>query len=103
MVVVPEPAVKCPRALHARAIAGAVGPAPEQRADEALGLAVGLRPVGAGAAVADPEPAVVVDADVDVLVADVVAALASRSVRVGLCRRRRSLPKARLPAPPSIR
>src|ERR1700675_972481 len=131
MVVVPEPAVKCLRALHARAVDGAVGPAAEQRADEALGLAVGLRAIGTGAAVADPElaaservpgrdvggavvgqkplgadpmapvegdrsceevdrrlrplvgkhlrvgePAVVVDADVDVLVPDVVAALA---------------------------
>src|SRR6266516_6262888 len=131
MVVVPEPAVKCLRALLARAVDGAVGPTGEHGADEALGLPVRLRPVGTGAAVADSEfaagerveggdvgravvgqepldpdpvapvegeralqeadrgrrplvdkylragePAVVVDADVDVLVADVVAALA---------------------------
>src|SRR6266540_5866769 len=55
MVVVPEPAVKCLRALHARAVDGALGPAPEQRADEALGFAVGLRTIGTGTAVADPE------------------------------------------------
>src|SRR5437899_1673680 len=55
MVVVPEPAVKCLRPLLARAVDRSVGPAGEQGADEALGLAVCLRPVGTGAAVADPE------------------------------------------------
>src|SRR5918996_1713809 len=55
MVVVPEPAVKCARAFLAGAVDGAVGPASEQRADEALGLAVRLRPVGTGAQVADAE------------------------------------------------
>src|SRR5438876_5132817 len=57
MVVVPEPAVKCPRAFLARAVDGAVGPAGEQRADEALGLAVRLWTIGAGAQVADAERA----------------------------------------------
>ena len=57
MVVVPEPAVKggCP--LPARAVDRAIGPTGEQRADESLRLAVGLGPIGAGAAVPDPEPA----------------------------------------------
>ena len=36
MVVVPEPAVKCSRALLARPVDGPVGPAREQGADEAL-------------------------------------------------------------------
>src|SRR6266536_5349483 len=131
MVVVPEPAVKGLRPLLARAVDRPIGPAGKQGADEALGLAVCLRPVGTGAAVADPEfaagervqggdvggavvgqepldpdpaasvegdralqeadrsgrpfvgqhlrvgeSAVVVDADVDVLVADVATALA---------------------------
>src|SRR5438876_3705892 len=57
MVVVPEPAVKCPRAFLARAVDGAVGPAGEQRADEALGLAVRLWTIGARAQVADAERA----------------------------------------------
>jgi hypothetical protein len=55
MVVVPEPAVKCVGAFCAGAVDGAVGPAVEEGADEAFGFAVGLRPVGAGAAVADAE------------------------------------------------
>src|SRR6266480_1345638 len=131
MVVVPEPAVKGLRPLLARAVDRPIGPAGKQGADEALGLAVCLRSVGTGAAVADPEfaagervqggdvggavvgqepldpdpsasvegdralqeadrrgrpfvgqhlrvgeSAVVVDADVDVLVADVATALA---------------------------
>src|ERR687888_1390249 len=57
MVVVPEPAVKGGGAFVARAVDGAVGPAGEQGADEAFGFAVGLWPVGAGAEVADAEPA----------------------------------------------
>ena len=57
MVVVPEPAVKGGGALRAGAVDRAVGPAAEQGADEALGFAVGLGPVGAGAQVADPERA----------------------------------------------
>src|SRR4029450_12394079 len=57
MVVVPEPAVKCGAALGARAVDRAVGPAGEQRADEAFGLAVRLRAVGTRAAVPDPERA----------------------------------------------
>src|SRR5713226_2243408 len=55
MVVVPEPAVKGGGALVARAVDRPVRPAGEQGADEALGLAVGLWPVGARAAVADPQ------------------------------------------------
>jgi hypothetical protein len=57
MVVVPEPAVKCGGPFGAGAVDRSIGPAAEQGADEALGLAVGLRPVGAGAQVADPERA----------------------------------------------
>src|SRR5712692_8921913 len=57
MVVVPEPAVKGCGAFSARAGDGAVGPAGEQGADEALCLSVCLRPVRAGAQVLDPEPA----------------------------------------------
>src|SRR5918994_1789406 len=57
MVVVPEPAVKGCRAFGAGAVDGAVGPAAEQGADEALCLAVGLGSVGAGAQVADAERA----------------------------------------------
>src|SRR5919108_3836895 len=56
MVVVPEPAVKGGGALFARAVDRAVGPAGEQRADEALRLAVRLRSVGTSTAVLDPEP-----------------------------------------------
>jgi hypothetical protein len=55
MVVVPEPSVKRAGAFLARAVDRAVGPAFEQRADEAFGFAVGLWPVGAGAEVADAE------------------------------------------------
>ena len=55
MVVVAEPAVKGGGAFGAGAVDRAVGPAGEHRADEALGLAVGLRAVGAGAQVADAE------------------------------------------------
>src|SRR5262249_60602139 len=51
----PEPAVKCSGALDAGAVDGAVGPAVEERADEALGFAVGLWAARAGAQVADPE------------------------------------------------
>src|SRR4029450_8031761 len=57
MVVVPEPAVKCLRPFLARAVDGTVGPAGEQRADEALRLAVRLRTVGPGTQVADSQPA----------------------------------------------
>ena len=49
MVVGPEPAVKGGGAFAAGAVDRAVGPAGEQGADEAFGLAVGARPVGAGA------------------------------------------------------
>src|SRR3954447_15951818 len=52
MVVVPEPAVKCCCAFGAVAVDGAVGPAGEHGADEALGFAVGLRSVGPRAQVA---------------------------------------------------
>jgi len=55
MVVVPEPAVKGSRTFGAGAVDGAVRPAVGEGADEALGFAVGLRPVGAGAVVADAE------------------------------------------------
>ena len=55
MVVVPEPAVKCPRPLLARAVDGSVGSAGEQGADEALGFPVRLRPRGPRAQVPDAE------------------------------------------------
>src|SRR5436190_8020692 len=57
MVVAPEPAVKGSGPLGRRAVDGAVGPAAEHRADEALGLAVGLGPVGPRAQVPDPQDA----------------------------------------------
>jgi hypothetical protein len=57
MVVVPKPAVKGRGALVACAVDGAVGPAGEQGADEALGLSVRLWSVGACAEVADAEQA----------------------------------------------
>src|SRR3954469_14495208 len=57
MVVVPEPAVKGRGAFLAVAVERTVGPAAEQRADEALRLAVGLRPAGARAQMAQPERA----------------------------------------------
>src|SRR5688572_19744847 len=57
MVVVPEPAVKRCRALAARGVDGAVGPAVQECADEALCFPVGLRPVGASAKVADAQAA----------------------------------------------
>src|SRR5919202_750061 len=53
MVVVLEPAVKGCGAFLAVAVKHAVGPAAEQRTDEALSLAVGLGPVGTGPKVAD--------------------------------------------------
>ena len=55
IVVVPEPAVKGGGAFVAGAVDGAVGPAGEEGADEALGFAVGLRSVWPGAEVADAE------------------------------------------------
>ena len=55
MVVVPEPAVKGCGAFAVGAVERAVGPAGERGADEAFGLAVGLRAARAGAEVADPE------------------------------------------------
>src|SRR5215218_2741784 len=55
MVVVPEPSVKGLAAFVARAVGGAVGPACEQRADEAFCFAVRLRPARARAQVADAE------------------------------------------------
>ena len=55
MVVVPEPAVKGGGAFGAGAVDGGVGPACEKGADEALGFAVCLGSVGAGAAVLDAE------------------------------------------------
>ena len=54
-IVEVEPAGEGVRAFVAVAVDGAVGPAAEHGADEALGLAVGARPVGAGAEVFDPE------------------------------------------------
>jgi hypothetical protein len=57
MVVVPEPSVKGCGALLAVAVDRAVCPAAEHGADEALGLPVCLRAVGAGAEVADAERA----------------------------------------------
>src|SRR4051794_6798053 len=57
MVVVVEPGVKGCGPFGAVAVERAVGPAAEQGADEALGFAVGLRPVGPGAQVADAEGA----------------------------------------------
>src|SRR5690242_3878317 len=53
MVVVVDPAVKGGGALCAGAVDRAVGPAPEQGADEALGLSVGLRAVGPRAEMSD--------------------------------------------------
>src|SRR5262245_661213 len=53
MVVVPEPSVKSCGALVAVAVDRAVGPPAEHGADEALGLPVCLRAIGAGAQVAD--------------------------------------------------
>ena len=55
MVVVPEPAVKGGGAFGAGAVDRAVGPAGEEGADEAFCFAVGLRPVGPGAEMFDPE------------------------------------------------
>src|SRR6059058_3660561 len=57
MVVVPQPAVKGGGALCAGGVDRAVGPAAEHGADEALGLAVGLRAPRPGAQVADAERA----------------------------------------------
>src|SRR5947209_4029537 len=53
MVVVPQPSVKGCGAVVAVAVDRSVGPAAQHRADEALCLAVGLRPVCAGAQVPD--------------------------------------------------
>src|SRR6266571_4715421 len=55
MVVLPEPAVKCGRALLAVAVDRSVCPTAEHGADESLCLAVGLWPVGPGAQVANPQ------------------------------------------------
>src|SRR5437764_6171080 len=52
-----EPAGQAGGALGARAVDRAVGPAAEQRADEALGFAVRARPVGPRAQVPQPERA----------------------------------------------
>ena len=57
MVVVGEPAVKGCGPFVACAVDGGVGPAGEHRADEAFGLPVCLRSVGAGAEVFDAEAA----------------------------------------------
>src|SRR5450631_2871607 len=57
MVVVPQPSVKGCSALATVAVDRAVGPAAEHRADEALGLAICLRSVGAGPQVTDAESA----------------------------------------------
>src|ERR1700733_2580567 len=57
MVLVQEPAVKGSGAFCAVAVEGSVGPATEDGADEALGFAVGLGSVGAGAEVPDAEGA----------------------------------------------
>src|SRR5215210_4720139 len=107
MVVVPEPAVKGGGAVGAVAVDGAVGPAAEQGADEALCFAVGLGPVGAGAQVADAERAagegvqrrsvgraVVCDDALD------VDAVPRRVPRASVVRRLRWVrPRTRLPAP----
>jgi len=55
MVVAPEPSVKGARALARVLVDRTVGPATQERADEALCLAVGLRPVGASAQMANPQ------------------------------------------------
>src|SRR5271169_21457 len=55
MVVVPEPAVKGGGAFLACAVDGGVGPAVDQRADEAFCFPVCLWPVGPGAEMADAE------------------------------------------------
>src|SRR3954453_6940772 len=57
MVVSPEPAVMRRRALGRGAVDRAVGPGAEHRADEALGLAVCLRPVGPRAQMLQAEDA----------------------------------------------
>src|SRR5215218_9748041 len=55
MVVGPKPAVKGCGAFSAGAVDRAVGPAPGERADEALGFAVGAWPVGPRAEVTQAE------------------------------------------------
>src|SRR4051812_8554174 len=57
VVVVVEPDGERGGALLGAGVDGAVGPAGEQRADEAFGLAVGLWPVGARAQVAQAQGA----------------------------------------------
>jgi hypothetical protein len=57
MVVMPEPSVKGADAFGVGAVDRAVGPAAQQGADEAFGLAVGLWSVGASAQVAQSEGA----------------------------------------------
>src|SRR5215213_7626514 len=57
MVVVVDPAVKGRGAFAAGAVDRAVGPAAQQRADEALRLAIGLRAIGPGAQVTDSQDA----------------------------------------------
>ena len=57
MVVEVEPGWQVRQPLGVGAVGPGVGPLVEQGLDEALGLAVGLRPVGPGALVADVETA----------------------------------------------
>ena len=57
VVVVPEPAFEGGGSFAAVAVERAVGPAAQECSDEALGFAVGLWSVGAGAEMVDPEGA----------------------------------------------
>ena len=56
-IVEVEPAGECGVAFGAVAVDRCVGPAAEHGADEPFGLTVGLRPVGAGPEVTDPQRA----------------------------------------------
>ena len=55
VVVVVQPALELTAALGFRGVAAGVGPAVGQGAVESLDLPVGLRPIGPGALVLDPE------------------------------------------------
>ena len=54
-VVVMDPAIEHLGALRGVVVRDAVGPFAQRRLDEALGLAIGLGPVGSGEAVLEPE------------------------------------------------
>src|ERR671922_194517 len=111
MVVVPQPAVKGGRALRARGVDGAVGPAGEERADEAFRLSVCLWPERARAQVADAEPATVEGgmASVSAISAAVIRSqrrarmAATRSAGVRLATRRGAEERSRRPSLPSLR